>query len=181
MRHNRNARHGFSLIELMVTLAIAAILLTVALPSLRGLVGEERITGVTNELVYALQLSRSEAIKRAGPVRLCPSRAPLAVAPVCAADSFADGWIVLADDDGNGVLGAGDRVILQREARGDALVFTPGASLAGGVQFDAGGNSVTAAGAPNPGTMSISLPDGSDRRNLSVRASGRILSTRPAP
>jgi len=177
MRQTRHAQHGFSLIEVMITLSIAAILLAVALPSLRGVVEGSRISGVTNDLVYALQLARSEAIKRAAPARLCPSSAPLAAAPVCDGTGYADGWIVIADDDPfDGVLDASDRVVLQHEPVGAALTFTVDAALAGGVRFDASGNSVAAGGGPNPGSVTIALPDG-ESRTITVRASGRIASS----
>jgi type IV fimbrial biogenesis protein FimT len=55
---------GFTLIELMVTIAIAVILLSIAIPSFTNIVSRSRLTAYTNELVTALNLARSEAIKR---------------------------------------------------------------------------------------------------------------------
>ena len=55
---------GFTLLELMVTVAVAAILTTVAVPGFRDLVQNNRVTSQTNELVAALTMARTEAIKR---------------------------------------------------------------------------------------------------------------------
>lgn len=55
---------GFTLIELMVTISIAAILLGVAIPSFTSTITSNRLTTNANELVTALNLARSEAIKR---------------------------------------------------------------------------------------------------------------------
>lgn len=56
---------GFTLIELMVTIAILAIVLTVAVPGFQDFVARNRLAAATNELVSALALARSEAVKRA--------------------------------------------------------------------------------------------------------------------
>ncbi len=66
------ARHqGFSLIELMITVVVAAILLAVAIPSFRNLILSNELTTTTNEWVTAINLARSEAIKRSAGVVVC--------------------------------------------------------------------------------------------------------------
>lgn len=55
---------GFTLIELLVTLAVAAILLAIGVPGLRNILLTNRLATTANEVVAALNLARSEAIKR---------------------------------------------------------------------------------------------------------------------
>ena len=64
---------GFSLIELMVTLAVAAVLLALAVPSFTSVINSSRLTSTANELVSAMQLARSEALRRNTQVRVCRS------------------------------------------------------------------------------------------------------------
>lgn len=64
---------GFSLIELMVVVAIVAILSVVAYPALNSVVNANRLTSHANELVASLQYARSEAIKRNARVSVCGS------------------------------------------------------------------------------------------------------------
>ena len=56
--------NGFTLIELMVTVAVAAILLTVGVPSFQYILQSSRVSTQTNELVTGLSTARSEAIRR---------------------------------------------------------------------------------------------------------------------
>lgn len=64
---------GFTLIELMVAIAVLAITLALAVPSFGALINSNRLVGQSNELVASLQLARSEAIRRNARVALCAS------------------------------------------------------------------------------------------------------------
>jgi len=83
---------GFTIVELMITIAIVAILLTVGIPSFRNVILNTRLTSLANEVVASVQIARSEAIKRNATVRLCAS----ANGTTCATTgSWEQGWIVL--------------------------------------------------------------------------------------
>lgn len=62
---------GFTLVELVITLVVAAILFAVAIPSFNNLINTNRLTTATNTLVGALNTARMEAIKRNGSVQFC--------------------------------------------------------------------------------------------------------------
>ncbi len=59
-----NNNLGFTLIELLITISIAGVLLAIAIPSFTSSIVSNRLTASANELVSALNLARSEAIKR---------------------------------------------------------------------------------------------------------------------
>lgn len=101
---------GFTLIELIVTLAIAAVVLTVAVPNFISFVQNNRLTGQANDLVTALNYARSEAIKRGVRVTVC-SRAD--DANCAAATAWNTGWLVFVDTNGDGVVG-GETVLQVR-------------------------------------------------------------------
>jgi type IV fimbrial biogenesis protein FimT len=62
---------GFTLIELMVTLLVLAILASVGIPAFQRLVAENRVSSQANATQGALQFARSEALKRRGDVVMC--------------------------------------------------------------------------------------------------------------
>lgn len=70
MNSKKYSQTGFTLVELMVTLVIAAILLTVAIPSFREMVKNNRLSISTNEFVDIVQFARTEAIKREASVMI---------------------------------------------------------------------------------------------------------------
>jgi len=99
MNHLRQS--GFTLIELMVTIVVLVVLISIAAPSYRRLVVDTRMSTQTNEFLTALQFTRSEAVKRNGTVTMCKS----ADGAACTTSgTWAQGWIVFVDDDGNGVV-----------------------------------------------------------------------------
>src|SRR3569832_829146 len=64
-------QRGFSLIELMLTLVIAATLMGVAVPAFRGMVNSNRVLTQSNDIVAALNIARSEAISRIATITFC--------------------------------------------------------------------------------------------------------------
>lgn len=64
---------GFTLLELVITVAVLAIVLSVGIPSFRDMSNRNRLTSVTNEIVGATQLARMEAIRRNTRVVVCPT------------------------------------------------------------------------------------------------------------
>lgn len=67
------AMAGFTLVELMITLVVAAVVLGIAVPNFTGMVNSSRLTAQANELVTGIQLARSEAIKLNRQVSFCGS------------------------------------------------------------------------------------------------------------
>ena len=87
---------GFTLIELLITIAIAAVLLTLAAPSFVDTIRRNRIATQANEILSALNLARSEAVKRSRDVTVCPRQSTSSTACGGAGD-WANGWVVRAN------------------------------------------------------------------------------------
>ncbi len=89
---------GFTLVELMATLLVAAIVLGVGIPALTQFVSTNRMAAAANDLTSAIHMARTEAVKRRANVTLCPSANWDSAAPACsAAGNIEDGWIVFVD------------------------------------------------------------------------------------
>jgi len=88
-----NNDKGFTLVELMITLAIAAILMSLAVPSFTTTIKNNRLTTQANELISTLNYARSEAIRRGANVSVDSSDA---------STNWHNGWVV--KDSGNNIL-----------------------------------------------------------------------------
>ena len=106
---------GFTLIELMVTLVVAAILLTVAIPSFQSIVQNNRLITQANELITGINLTRSEAIKRGKSITICSANAGL-TACSASTDWAVNGWIMFIDENGDSTVDAGDTILRVWEA-----------------------------------------------------------------
>jgi type IV fimbrial biogenesis protein FimT len=105
---------GFTLIELMVTIFVLAILLGIGVPNFRDFIRNSRITGATNDIITDFNLARSEAVKRRVPVTLCKSSAEGDACDTNAGTPFTR-WIVFVDNSGNAVVDGSDEVLRRRE------------------------------------------------------------------
>jgi type IV fimbrial biogenesis protein FimT len=114
----KRAQAGFTILELMVVVAIVGILMAVAVPAMGDFIRNGRITAAANDVMAALHFTRSEAIKRRQPVTLCTSANALLGSNLqnpnatCADSEFLTGWIVFEDLNQNGQREAGDTILL---------------------------------------------------------------------
>ena len=86
-------RAGFTVIELMITVAVIAVLATIAAPSLRDLVKNARMTSLANDFMTDLNIARSEAVKRGVRTAMCTSNN----GTNCTGTPWNQGWIIFTD------------------------------------------------------------------------------------
>ncbi len=109
-------QRGFTLTELLIVLAMAAILVAIAVPSYGFLVTSGRLASATNDMLLALHLARSEAIKRGTRVTVCKTSNPDASAPDCDSSAkWEQGWLVFVDRGVTGTIDPDDTVLAVHE------------------------------------------------------------------
>lgn len=113
-RSSRKASRAFTLVELIITIAIAAILTAIALPSFREFMVRMTVSANTNELVGALNVARSEAVKRGRPVALIANNG-----------DWNAGWKVVAGK-ANGTAGVADGTVADPTSPGDTTADCSG-------------------------------------------------------
>ena len=180
-RHERRAcanagiLRGFTLVELMVTIAIAAILLAIAVPSFDGVALSMKLTSYANDLVASTLLARSEAIKRNAVVSLCVSSDGTS----CGTGGWEQGWMVMCKTTDNTFCdsaGANTMVIQYQPAVSSGWKITESSAITS-VSFQPTGTGATAA------TLTIcrATPSvGSQERVVRISASGRPSVTKTA-
>ena len=118
---------GFTLIELMIIIAIAGILVSVAIPSFNSIISSNRLTTYANELVTALNLARSEAVKRGVQVTISNGTA---------SSDWGSGWTIFTDINGNGVLDGADLLLRTYPALTAGYTLMTGANYTCWVAYD---------------------------------------------
>lgn len=149
------------MIELMVTLIIIAIVVSIAVPNFRDFIQHTRATTESNRIVGALNLARSEAVKRGTAVSVCPSSDQA----TCSGNSdWEKGWIVFV-----GVTGSLDEVLRVWEAPGDDIAL---ASNAQAFSFDALGEAE--AGDGESVEVDVDACSAAWARRIELNAAGRV-------
>lgn len=85
-------QHGFSLLELMITITVVAILLAIAVPSFRDVIRRNQVSSASNELLAGLAYARTEAIDRGQLVSICPSSNGTSC--TAGGQAYEPGWLV---------------------------------------------------------------------------------------
>lgn len=162
---------GFTLIEMMVTLAILAILLAFAAPSFTSFRRNSEMVSVTNNFVAALTAARSEAMKRNMYAMVVPANND---------NDWTAGWVAFVDVDANNEFGAGDIEVFRQAAPPSYLTFNANNSLAATkshARFDGSGFSRPVGDLLNA-TLSITRSDAAEDprqvRRIKIALTGRV-------
>ncbi|WP_449467203.1 GspH/FimT family pseudopilin [Stenotrophomonas humi] len=165
-------RHGkgFSLVELMVTVAVAGIIAAIAAPSFGKMISHNRLVSSGNEMIAGLQIARTEAISRRVTTTFCPSNDGASCS-----GAAGNQWIVLSTK--NGV-----STVLRSVAANPKVSLKTSANVTGGntrIAFTPAG--FVQVGAKSSGTISLCAADLSGENAVDISAAVvRITSARRA-
>ncbi len=194
----KHRSRGFTLFELMVVLALAAVILGLGAPQFRELTRNNRMVTVANDFLGGIQTARTEAIKRQmaiGSVAMCPSANPDATSPTCLAATTRqfNGWIVFVDTNNNCdrdtaditeiVLRAGPRIDTDNTVNSHRKSIATGACISfaptGFIRTDTGRTSATRTlFCDERGNTKQNGIDLSVARGVDITATGRARITR---
>ena len=180
-------QHGVTLIELMVGIALVAILLATAAPNFQGMTASSRLTSSSNDLLGSLQLARSQAIRSGSRVTVCRSIDGLQC-NTNAAVGWNQGWIVFQDTtrtSADAEVDAGENIIANINGLAAGLTIVGSMPISAYVSFAADGRSRLMGGGIQSGTIRVcssasSLTNNNRARDLIVSSTGQVIVTRPA-
>jgi type IV fimbrial biogenesis protein FimT len=134
---------GFTIIELMIGIAILGITMTFAAPSFLTLISNNRIAGGASDFVSALQLAKAESAARVNPVTICKRN--VAGTGCTGGGDWQQGWIVFSDINGDASVDVGDTVVLVQEALDPQITFGGTAGVTNSITYNQSGTtSITA-------------------------------------
>lgn len=155
-------RAGHTLLEMLCTLAIAALLLGMAVPTLQALLRGQRLATTVSDFFGALTLARSEALRRGVPVVL-----------LAAGAGWDSGWMVLVDRNGNLQADAGEDIVASHgpPPAGIAITSNFNDDRVPYLAYGANGRSRTSGGGAQAGAWQFGAGD--LRRKIIVNLLGR--------
>lgn len=153
------AQRGVTLVELLVTVSIAAILVVIAVPSMSGLIADSRLSSQSDLLVAALNTARMEAVKQRTDVKLCPAaNANTDTACSTNAADWSNGWLVMS----------GSTILQRISSKSGLTMLNTAATPLTAVTFAA------TFGATTPATGFTLCVSGRAQQAVNVAASGHV-------
>ncbi len=119
---NKTSLKGFTLYELMITVAIIAVVSAIGIPNMIAYSQNSRMTGTANDFHAAFHFARSEASRAKTFITICASADSMSAAPTCSGD-WKDGYIVFLDQDGDITTDAGDTILRKVPALPDDVTM----------------------------------------------------------
>ncbi len=179
---------GFTLMELMVVMALAGVLLAVAVPNFREFIRNSRLTSAANDLIVSISSARTEAVKRQLPVAVCATATPNATPPVCNGGAY-NAWVVWVDANNNWTPDndVAEEVLSRHPLLNASLTVKVNDAETGIIKFQPTGFAAPPAGGFNPTTnvvicdergLDVGNAAGLAGRALLVTATGRARVTR---
>ena len=163
---------GFTLVELVVVMALLSILLTVGVASFARLMESSRLRTLTNDLIGDLHLTRSEAILRGARVVLCVASDE----NTCASSrGWHRGWLMFVDANNNGLREASEQVLRYRAPAPAGWILSGNSPVARYVSYDALGATRLTGGGFQAGTVTVCQAGSSSRkaRQVVINSIGR--------
>lgn len=111
MRQSHRHLQGFTLIELMVAISVAAILIGVGIPGMRNMILDNRRAAVVNEIVTGISQARAAAFARNLPVMMCVADNAANPGGCDTTGNWADGWFVFVDTNANSAFDTGEEIL----------------------------------------------------------------------
>lgn len=169
-RHHED--RGFTLVELMVTMAIMAVLVTIAAPSMSTMIESAKLSSASNGLLSHLRLARSEAIKRNSRVVLCKSSDGIGCS---SAGGWEQGWMVFHDVNNNGTRDGTEMIIERELPLAASLRLTGNLNVARYVSYSPSGATKLVGGGFQAGTLTFCQrsAEGGEARQIILNAAGR--------
>ena len=171
-RRSARPQRGFTLVELMMVVAVTSVLLGFGVPSMTALMNSNQLTAATNALMASMRLARSEAFKRNGRVVLCKSRDGVTCTT---SGGWEQGWLVFHDANGDGDHSQDEVVIERGNPLPGNLRLTGNSTVARYVSFVASGSTRMMGGGFQAGTLTVcnqSL-ERAEARQIVINAVGR--------
>lgn len=163
---------GFSLSEMLATVAIVAVVTAVGLPMLRGFIDDAAVSTAADQMLASLNYTRSEAVKRNTRVTMCRSGNGASCAAESAVGDWRGGWIVFVDGGDAGTFDDGDEILRVQDALSGSGTLQATGAVADYISYASNGQARLADGGAQTGVLTACAASASAKRRRIALAAG---------